>query len=447
MDKRSVDVPEDGAPKDSGRLVCDSSGWFVNSVSTYFVALLRVTVLGFLIFPFIAHIQWCATLIRRCIDMVPNSALQVDIFVSNIDPKRYSTITEHSFMTHYDDNTLAPPAPGFMQRKRSGSTSSVDSVDDSGRDLVDMSYLPAAGNGDVYHSVILGHDEHVLDYTNFDGEDDTQAPGEANLNKRVQKEGRIRRAKSRRAANATSAKDELKQRAEERARHLPPLDTGYPQPHSPSSSKRLSPSPRPTSPSRSPNFPIYPTLSTTHSGGDEPHASADAYRAGRPSNDHLPGDDKRNRWSLTSGPGNSPPNHSPPRNSPSPFGSNVFASGPMDSVRNLVAETGIPLLDIDADELEDMHVISEMARPGKPRLDRILADEVERSRGATAVACKSLLVVHPLTFGLQTRFTGCGPTSLNAVVRKVVAAQISPRRVLKGDMRGVISLVTEDFEW
>ena len=299
-------------------------------------------------------------------------------------------------MTHYDDNTLAPPAPGFMQRKRSGSASSVDSVDDSGRDLVDMSYLPAAGNGDVYHSVILGHDEHVLDYTNFDGEDDTQAPGEANLNKHVQKEGRIRRAKSRRAANAVSAKEELKQRAGERARNPPPLDT--PRPHSPPS-KRLSPSPRPTSPSRSPNFPIYPTLSTTN-GGDEVHASADAYRAGQASNDYLPADDKRSRWSVISGTANSgtsPPNHSPPPHSPSPFGSNVFASGPMDSVRNLVAETGIPLLDIDADELEDMQVISEMARPGKPRVDRILADEVERSRGAIAVACKSPPVVHLCT--------------------------------------------------
>ena len=88
--------------------------------------------------------------------------------------------------------------------------------------------------------------------------------------------------------------------------------------------------------------------------------------------------------------------------------------------------------------------ISEMARPGKPRLDRILADEVERSRGAIAVACKSPLVVRPSIFGLHTRITGCESTSLNAVVRKVVAAQISPRHVLKGDMRGVI---TEDFEW
>ena len=87
--------------------------------------------------------------------MVPGSALQVDIFVSNVDHKRSSTVTEHSLMMHSEDGNLAPPAPGFMNRNRSGSTSSVDSVDDSGRDLVDMSYLPAAHNGDVYHYSLL----------------------------------------------------------------------------------------------------------------------------------------------------------------------------------------------------------------------------------------------------------------------------------------------------
>ena len=346
---------------------------------------------GVLILPFLAHIQWCATLIRRCLDMIPGSALQVDIFVSNVDHKRYSTITEHSFMTHHDDNSLAPPAPDFMKRKRSDSTSSVDSVDDSGRDLVDMSYLPAARNGDVYHSEILGHDEHVLDYTNFDGEDDTQAPGEANLNKRVQKEGRLRRAKTRRGASIAAAKGELNQRA---GRNPPPVDSRYAQQHEPPS-KNLSPSPRATSPTRSSNFPVYPTLSSTNTG-DEPYASADAYRGGQIPNDQPLGDENRSRWSiasLTAQGGPSPPIQTPSRNSPSPFGPHAFSSGAMDSVRNLVAETGIPLLDIDEGELEDLHIISEMARPGKPRLDRILADEVERSRGAIAVACKSPLVI------------------------------------------------------
>jgi len=324
--------------------------------------------------------------------MVPGSALQVDIFVSNIDHKRSSTVTEHSLVMHYDEGALAPPVPGFVKRDRSGSTSSVESMDDSGRDLVDMSYLPAAHNGDVYHSDILGHDEHVLDYTNFDGEDDTQAPGEANLNKRVQKEGRIRRAKSRRAASAAVAKEELSQRLGERERNPPPpIDPRYAQLLA--ASQSLSPPPIT-------NFPKYPTLSST-TIGEEPHASADAYRGGKIPNEHVPGDDKRNRWSIASVTlqgGLSPSNQTPPRNSPSPVASNVFATGAMESVRNLVAETGIPLLEIDEEEMEDLHIISEMARPGKPRWDRILADEVERSRGAIGVACKPTLII-PFQFG------------------------------------------------
>jgi hypothetical protein len=308
--------------------------------------------------------------------MVPGSALQVDIFVSNVDYKRSSTITEHSLVMHYEDGNLAPPVPGFMKRDRSNSSSSVESADDSGRDLADMSYLPAARNGDVYHSDILGHDEHVLDYTNFDGEDDTQAPGEAKLNKRVQKEGRLRRAKTRRVANAAAGKEGLNQRVGERARNPPPpVDPGYAQNSAPS--KSLSPLSATSLSSRSPNFPIHPTMSSTTTG-EEPYAAADAYRGGQ-----IPEEDKRNRWSIAS---------ITPRGG-SPLGSNVFATGPMDSVRDLAAETGIPLLEIDEDEMEDLHVISEMARPGKPRLDRILADEVERSRGAIAVACKPPLVI------------------------------------------------------
>ena len=44
-------------------------------------------------------------------------------------------------------------------------------------------------------------------------------------------------------------------------------------------------------------------------------------------------------------------------------------------------------------------------------------------------------------------FKGCGPTSLNAMVRKTIAAQINPSRIRRGDMRGMIALVSEEFEY
>ena len=41
--------------------------------------------------------------------------------------------------------------------------------------------------------------------------------------------------------------------------------------------------------------------------------------------------------------------------------------------------------------------------------------------------------------------SGCGPTTLNAVVRKAVAAQIDPSRLRQGDKSGSIDLVVEEF--
>ena len=45
-------------------------------------------------------------------------------------------------------------------------------------------------------------------------------------------------------------------------------------------------------------------------------------------------------------------------------------------------------LDLGEREVEDVGIVAERARPGKPKLERILADEVERAKGAVAVACE-----------------------------------------------------------
>lgn len=43
--------------------------------------------------------------------------------------------------------------------------------------------------------------------------------------------------------------------------------------------------------------------------------------------------------------------------------------------------------------------------------------------------------------------TGCGPTSLNALMRKLIAERINPTRVAHGDLRGSIDFIAEDFEY
>ena len=51
-----------------------------------------------------------------------------------------------------------------------------------------------------------------------------------------------------------------------------------------------------------------------------------------------------------------------------------------------------PRLLVGSEELRDVARVSEFARPGKPRIDRILADEVEKSRGSVVVACEYFVV-------------------------------------------------------
>lgn len=59
-----------------------------------------------------------------------------------------------------------------------------------------------------------------------------------------------------------------------------------------------------------------------------------------------------------------------------------------------LSEGGRSSLTIDQQELQDIRIVSEVARPGKPKLDKILHDEVERSKGSLAVACALKLNIH-----------------------------------------------------
>lgn len=323
-------------------------------------------------------------------------------------------VGERDSMVFDGDFTLAPPTPRFMGRKRSLSNSSMDSNGSitSSSSLVDVSYANRPQSGiDFMMSNELGHEEHILDYTNFDGEDDTRVAGEAHLNNRVRKEGRMRRAKSRKVASAAAAKQELQSRAAERPipRSLGNSDFGgedrpprsIPSPLHPSSLHDASIGPK--SGSR-PGFPISPSFRISPQDGSQtPYAASDLYRQqSHPDQlDFLTPTDpgaRTNRWSVQSLAAPEIPRRASDDNlrsarTPSPTGSR-FAVTPTPtggfnaSMQNLVSGVGEPRLEIDDDELEDLNVVAEMARPGKPKLERILADEVERSRGAVAVACE-----------------------------------------------------------
>lgn len=46
---------------------------------------------------------------------------------------------------------------------------------------------------------------------------------------------------------------------------------------------------------------------------------------------------------------------------------------------------------LDAGDYDATTIIAEMARPGRPKLELILREEVERSRGSVAVGSESLI--------------------------------------------------------
>ncbi|KAJ9479047.1 FAD-binding FR-type domain-containing protein [Pseudozyma hubeiensis] len=85
-------------------------------------------------------------------------------------------------------------------------------------------------------------------------------------------------------------------------------------------------------------------------------------------------------------------------------------------------------IDLDAEEDLDLRVVAELAQPGHPKLDRIIRQEVDASQGRTLVA-------------------GCGPKSLDIVLRSIVSKQVDPSKVRRGDTRGIVNVVSECFEW
>ncbi|EMD38386.1 hypothetical protein CERSUDRAFT_113545 [Gelatoporia subvermispora B] len=382
------------------------------------------------------HIQWCAQILRRCMAMVPFPELQVDIFVTNVKPSPGSSPPRPvsgigKVKQSPLGQNLEAPTPQYLQerrrsaekrRSRSPSVSSVDSSD--AEDGLDLSYY--TGNY-VEEQGELGHEEHPLDLTNFEGEDDSALPGEAQFSLTVKREGKLRRASSRRASKAINAKQTLASRAgvsplaaQSAARlldnrpQLPAVvESRLSDEFDADTSPRTSAVPTPTSAvplltkelldnSTTPLSEFWQGRSPRRESDTQSHLSGRSSVAGT----HRPvsGYSQHSAWSDTH------------------------------SVAALISQTDLGFgvspeqlrLDFDEQQLQDVGAVAERARPGRPKLDRILADEIERGQGAVAVAC-------------------CGPTSLNAVIRKTIAAQIDPARIRRGDMRGSITLISEDF--
>lgn len=345
-----------------------------------------------------AHIQWCASALRRCMKILPTDALEVNIFVTNYKPSKEIYMPKSAFSRSDDgiDGLLAPPAPRFAKKPRPRSVESEDSVasDSSLNSLVDMYYgvdeytgsgtpefRSRRGGGDDSE---LGHETSVLDYTNFDGDNDTPLPGENQLSRKVKKESRLRRAKTRRAAKAVMAKQELEERATQ----------GHPRMTMESTTSPTDPASGHFRFSITSADPLMSPQATSPSG-------VNAISPTSPPEHALPHSLSKLSYDQSPPQLFSPKTPTPHRPRPDSMLSNQSAStfdmrspqlggGGAESARwrePLGEQAEASGLTLDAQEMHDLRVISELALAGKPKLDRILANEVDRAKGRIVVAC------------------------------------------------------------
>lgn len=247
-------------------------------------------------------------------------------------------------------------------------------------------------------------DFSVTDMILFDGEQ-LEAPTAADeeISRSVQKEGKIRRAISRRRKKGMSSESGEPLTASRKGSLAPA--PGFPHAeelsgdegsHTPRRAQTLQPRPQQASPHMYP-----PPL-----GRFDPYARrGSAYSAFTEEGDEL--SLRKGSYSGASAP---------------------YGRRPSTPALPLLQDADLASFDMTEADREDLNIIAELARGGRPDLDDVFNKEIERSQGKVVVGC-------------------CGPQTLNDHVRGMVARRISPGRIAKGDSRGNIELVAEDFSF
>lgn len=354
---------------------------------------------------------------------MPATQLQVDIFVTNFASSANKSIYNPEFA---EGDELAPPKPRFArdggQRSRSNSNDSLNSalsVDSN----TDLAYLADRGDTEAQED----RRDSVLELTNFDedqdAEDEERPRAELELSKSVKKQGRILRARSRRK---TLAKQRLPIEAKDafeappthaQEHHYPPLPfvTG-----GLNSSQILPPSAR--------NF-VSPSPSYHSSPLFLPEDKATLLRSPDPAASiSFPQSRSNNRFSLQSdsnfaesysshdtAPHNGVPFERPRFDSFNSLRDSGAATpaesidqnsflGTGESTRGLVGgawdehRQSFVRVDVESEDKgqwmdegdeEDLNIVAEMARPGRPKLEKIIQEEVDAAEGTIAIACAS----------------------------------------------------------
>jgi hypothetical protein len=272
--------------------------------------------------------------------LVNEPRLKIDIFVSNLQSLQLSQKSPPPYSPYGHDRVAGGPVQFAEGKTPLESSNWIKDDDDTYGGLLDLSYYYDGGKDE--ESGWEGGGEHELDLTNFDGDDDTQLPGEGQLSLRLKEEGMMRRAisKSERSRVRLEGYEEMstvklvaiQEEKEEMLRPKPMLrmNTG------------------------------------------------------------------RAAQSLLTDPS------SPSSQMQSPGGASILgANSDIEDIYELIPKMHVGAsgeevrIDVDEREAHDISVVAEHARSGRPKLDLLLEEEVESSRGNVLVACESF--VHLIT--------------------------------------------------
>ncbi|GJN90577.1 hypothetical protein Rhopal_003589-T1 [Rhodotorula paludigena] len=388
-----------------------------------------------------AHLSWVASTLRRCMEMCDSSQLQVDLYITHDAPKISSRSRAPKPYSAYEPSTdeLAPPSAPFARQARSGSPAGRGSIASELSDWSDSDneggirsnrssrqYDGAAASlPDEYASQV----DSVTDLVLFDGEDDNRTAGDAQVSAQLKKQGKILRALSRRGQGGSIRRPRVSAAASSSPALQAPSAVIPSEPsfeHLPLDHRDEDAASSKVALARPYDSPYdYPTTASLSYGdlGQLQRAESFDYPYGggvddgrsdvQTLNDGGPNSSMRNLVKAGARPGFSSTRTS--------FANLVGVAG-----AQAPADGSGAFFDLTDAEQDDLDAVAELAKTGYPRLKQIMSDEVERSAGKTVVAC-------------------CGPSGLNSIVRNLVADSIDLRRVAKGDPRGQVSLVVEDF--
>ena len=363
-----------------------------------------------------AHLQWAASTLRYCLELLPPEYLRVQMFVTYINQRQ-----------------VAPPRTNPYASGVSAGGMSPTDEDTAPRG--DGAALFAA-HGD-YHNLGLT----VNDLTRFENED-TQALSafDRMMNALLLKEGKLRRARTRRRTqrkrDGADARARIAARAaDRRSRAL----------ESHAESREEAPTGLASHAEQQAQEELYSRQFAQRVAQQRFKQAAEA----RPGLAQLamaggavPGaGDAGAQWSAPS------PGPVSPSEAVSPDGGVSPGAEPQDYFSLRRDGESIPMhplsspgtgeapgereqlefVNLDPQEAQDLEVVSELARAGYPHLDEILREERETAQGRVLTV-------------------GCGPPGLAALMRSVVSEQIDLRKVWKGDWTGHVSIYTESFE-